>query len=260
MRSLERRKKIIDILNKHEQVKVKEIAKILAEKENNIRRDIRILRDMGLLSKVYGGIKIPGEENIIEKYFYDEIYNNSEKELIAQKAVEYIQENDTIFLSSGTTVFKLAEILYRYDYKLNIITLSLPVATLLAKKNNFNLIFIGGTLIRENFSFEGSLVEQLLKFFNIDKAFVGVRGFSYDHGFTIPTMEQVTTLRALARFSGEINVLVDHTKFLKRCLIILSTFDDELIRNKIRRVITDKTTAQKDIDRLKEEGTEVVVV
>ncbi|MCL5071600.1 MAG: DeoR/GlpR family DNA-binding transcription regulator [Actinobacteria bacterium] len=260
MNSIERRKKIIDILNKYSQIKVKEIADILKEKENNIRRDIRILRDMGLLSKVYGGIKTLGEENIVEKYFYDEIDNSPEKELIARKAVEYIRENDTIFLSSGTTVFKLAEILYHYDYKLNIITISLPVAALLAKKSIFNLIFIGGNLIRENFSFEGSLVEQLLKFFNIDKAFVGVRGFSYDHGFTIPSMEQVTTLKAIAKFSDEINVLVDHTKFLKKSLIILSTFDDELIKNKIKRVITDKMVAQKDINKLKEEGTEVVLV
>lgn len=259
MNSSERRKKIIDILNKSEQIKVKEIAKILTEKENNIRRDIRILRDMGLLSKVYGSIKTIGDENIIEKYFFGEIENNSEKESVGRKAVEYIQENNSIFLGSGTTVFKFAEILYHYDYKLNIITISLPVAALLAKKDNFNLIFIGGTLIKENFSFEGSSVEQLIKFFNIDKAFVGVRGFSYDHGFTIPTMEQVATLRALARFSDEINILVDSTKFLKRCLIILSTFDDELIGNKIKRVITNKGAPQKDIDRLEEEGIEVIL-
>ncbi|MCL4376985.1 MAG: DeoR/GlpR family DNA-binding transcription regulator [Actinobacteria bacterium] len=260
MKSLERRKNIIDILKQHGEIKVKEISKILGEKENNIRRDIRILRDMELLSKTYGGIKALSEDNFIEKFFYNEINNNFEKELIAQKALEYIKENESIFLGSGTTVFKLAEVLNQYNYPLNIVTISLPIATLLAKKNNFNLIFIGGTLIRENFSFEGSMVEQFLNYFNIDKAFIGVRGFSYDHGFTIPAIEQATMLKALAKLSEEIIVLVDHTKFLKKCLVILSTFTDELIKNKIKKVITDKGTPTKDIERLRTEGTEVIIV
>jgi DeoR/GlpR family transcriptional regulator of sugar metabolism len=260
MKSSERRKNIIDILNQHSEIKVKEISKILGEKENNIRRDIRILRDMELLFKTHGGIKTLGEDNLIEKFFYNKIQNNFEKELIAKKALEYINENESIFLGSGTTVFKLAEVLNQYNHPLNIVTISLPVATLLAKKNNFNLIFIGGTLIKENFSFEGSMMEQLLKYFNVDKAFIGVRGFSYDHGFTIPSIEQAITVKALARLSEEIIVLVDHTKFLKKCLVIVSTFDDELIKNKIRKVITDKETSYKDIERLKTEGVEVISV
>jgi DeoR/GlpR family transcriptional regulator of sugar metabolism len=260
MKSLDRRKKIIKIIKNEEQVTIKEIAKITAEKESNIRRDIRILKEMGLLSKIYGGVKTIDKHSLIENYFYNEIKNDTEKELIAKKALEFINENDSVFLGAGTTVFKLAEMLYQSDIKLNVITIALPVATLLAKRSNINLIFIGGALIKENYSFEGPFVSELLKYFSVDRAFMGVLGFSYEHGFTIPKIEQVNTIKSIAYCVDEINILVDYTKFLKKCLMVLSTFDDELIKNKIRRVITNKNVDLKNIRRLEESGAKVILV
>lgn len=260
MNSLERRKKIIEIIKNQEEVKIRDIARIISENESNIRRDIRILKEMGLLSKTYGGIKEKDKDHFIEDFFYGIINNNDEKELIAKKALDCINENDSIFLSSGTTVFKLSKLLYHSDKKLNIITISLPVATLLSKKNNFNLMFIGGTLIKDNYSFEGALVGELLKYFSVDKAFMGVLGFDYDRGFTIPKIEGAYTTKAIAYSATEITILVDYSKFLKKSLIVLCTFDDDTIKNKIKRVITNKNVELKNIKRLEESGTEVILV
>jgi len=260
MSSLDRRKKIINIINIKKAIKIKEIAEMLNEKENNIRRDLRILREMGLIEKVYGGAKLNNPKNIASEYFYDDINNSFEKELIAKEAFKYINNNDSIFLGAGTTIFKLAEVLFDSNINLDIVTISLPVAALLSKKDNFRLILVGGKLIKDNYSFEGPFVEDMLKHFNINKAFIGVIGFSITQGFTIPTMEQVITVRSIAKATEEINVLVDSSKFLVKSLMKLSTFEDEMIKNRIKKVITNNGVEEKYLKSLRDAGTDVILV
>ena len=260
MRSVERRKKILEVLNKNKEISIKDISRILKEKENNIRRDIRILREMSLLTKVYGGIKLSSQIDFIEKNFFNEIDNAMAKSRISKKALEFINEGDSILLGAGTTIFKLAEILYECNIKLNIITLSLPVAMLLVKNNSFNLILIGGKLRRENYSFESSLVEDMLKYFTIDKAFIGVTGFNMEHGFTIQTIEQIASIKAITKLSDEINILVDSSKFFKKGLMKITTFDDVTQKRKVKRIITNKELEKTYIERLEKEGSEVILV
>ena len=73
-------------------------------------------------------------------------------------------------------------------------------------------------------------------------------------------MEQVVTTRAVADSSDEIYVLADYSKFYTKCLIKMSTFNDDQIRRKIKRVITNKELEEKYINRLKQQGIEVFVV
>ena len=259
MKSFERRKKILEILNKNEKVKIKYIAKILEEKEDNIRRDIRILGELDLLTKIHGGISLKKEDSMIEKFYFNKIFDRSEKEKIAKKAIEYINEGDSIYLGSGTTVYIFAELLKEQSFNLNIITNSLPVATLLAKKNNYTLIFVGGELKRENYYFMGTLVEDFIKYFTINKAFVGARGFDLNHGFTISTLEEAAILKSIASSSEEVIVLVNKIKFEKTSFIKMSTFYNEL-NKKVTKVITNNTPKIEYIRKLESDVTEVVLV
>jgi DeoR/GlpR family transcriptional regulator of sugar metabolism len=213
MKSVERRKKIIEMVNEYKIIKTKDISKKLNENEYNIRRDVRILNDLGLIIKIHGGARVSSHVNFIKNYYFPEIENESCKKLIGRKAFELIDNNDSIFLGAGTTVVNLAEAILESDIKLNIITYSLPSATILAKKENVDLVFIGGKLIRNNYSFEGALVEEMLRYYTVDKAFLGVTGFSIDHGFTHSTIEQVLSTRAVAKVSDEIIFLADYHKF-----------------------------------------------
>ena len=259
MKSLERRKKILEIVNKHKEIKIKDIANILETKENNIRRDIRILSELGLLRKIYGGIRLNDNTDLIKKNYFNKINNEFEKKLIAEKAFELINENDSILLGPGTTVFKLAEILYNCDIKLNILTFSLPVAVLLSNKSNINLVLIGGELVRANYSFEGPLIGNILGYFTFDKAFMGVNGFSMEHGFTISSIRQATSIQAVAKLTEEIIFLVDYSKFLNKCFVKISTFENKLLKEKIKTIVTDRKVKSKYIDKLKSKQIKVII-
>ena len=261
MKTLERRKKIIDLLNDHGEIKIKEISKITKEGEDKIRRDIRILSNYGILKSVYGGVKkVINIEDVIEKLFYYDGNNIHEKNAIAEKALEQIKEGESIYLGAGSTTYKLASLLYRLDIKLDIITISLPIAVLLSKNKGINIILIGGKLTKENFSFEGQMASEYLKFYNINKAFVGMRGFNLDHGFTIPTMDQVKSIRAIVEYSSEVIVLADYSKFGLQSLMKVGTFEDGVIKDKMRMLITNKKCNEKYINKLKAEGMEVILV
>jgi len=258
MKTFERRKRILEILNENEKIKIKNIAEILGEKTDSIRRDIRILSEFDLLNKTHGEISIKNEDSIIEKFYFNKISNRLEKESLGKKALEYINEGDSIYLGSGTTVFLLAKLLKQKNFNLNILTNSLPSATILSKKSNYNLIFIGGELRRENYYFLGSLVTNSIKYFTINKAFVGARGFDIEHGFTISTIEEAAMMKYIADSSEVMIILVDKTKFEKMSFIKMSTFYDEL-NKKVTKVITNKTPKLEFIKKLQNEAIEVIL-
>ena len=260
MKSNDRRKRILELVKSRGEIKIKEISKIFNdEREDRIRRDVRILSDMGLLTSVYGGVKSKDEVSYIGDFYFGKSENCEAKELIAKEALKFINESSTIFLEAGSTVFKLAELLYEEDIKLDIVTISLPVVTLLSKKKNYNIILLGGQLIRENYSFESQLIPELIKYYVINRAFIGMRGFNIEHGFTIPTIDEAIITKTAANLSDEVIVLVDSSKFEKHCLINVATFEDPIFKKKIKTVITDKNINSKYIDRLKKENIDILI-
>ncbi len=261
MKTFERRKIIIDILNQYEEITIKKLSSIIKEGEDKIRRDIRILSNYGVLKSVYGGVKkLSNTELDIENYFFNDHDRVPEKERIAKKALEMIKENDSIFIGAGRTTFKLAMLLYKINFKLDVVTVSLPVATILSKKENINLILIGGELVQENYSFEGNMVSKYLKYYNLKKAFIGMRGFNFDYGFTIPKMEQVITTEAVAKSVEKIILLVDSSKFDTYCLMRVGTFKNGLLKGKFKKLITDNKVKEKYVNKLETEGMEVILV
>ena len=72
-------------------------------------------------------------------------HNIEEKRSVARKAIQIIEENDTIFLGPGTTIECLAEIM---ELKLTVITNCFPVFKILFEKRsiNFKVYLLGGEM------------------------------------------------------------------------------------------------------------------
>ena len=101
--------------------------------------------------------------------------HTKEKEYIAKNAAAHInQEDDTIFLGSGTTI----ELMTRYikPSSLRIVTNSLPVFNLLSEIKRFELYLIGGLYREKTGAFVGSIANEAVQKIGIKKAFVGVNG------------------------------------------------------------------------------------
>jgi DeoR/GlpR family transcriptional regulator of sugar metabolism len=131
-----------------------------------------------------------------------------------------VNDGDTIFLGSGTTVLEVARNLMGYQ-NLTVITNSLPVINLISDNQNITTVCLGGMLRPSEFSFIGHLTEQALAEVRADKVFIGVRAISLKEGLTNDYLPETLTDRAILKIGQEIIVVADHTKFGRISTVML---------------------------------------
>ena len=113
-----------------------------------IRSDLDALAEQGKLVRMAGGAILPSSEGPQTHHY---IENIEQKREIATNCAAHINDGDTLFINSGTTTTLVAEAL-RTKKNLNIVTNSLPIATLLGGIPTFRVILLGGTINPQFFS------------------------------------------------------------------------------------------------------------
>ena len=137
----ERHKYILDNLNKYGFVRITDVANELGVTKVTIRKDVKILESKGLLYKVHGSAR-PANPHVadMDVHVKDNI-NRDSKRLIAQRALELLEDNDSIIVASGSTIYAFAEeIKARQWHHLNIVTPFLRLGVLLNEAENVNIV------------------------------------------------------------------------------------------------------------------------
>lgn len=200
--------------------------------KNTIRRDIDELVSTEKIKKIYGGVTVEGYKPMIS---FDErnISNFHIKQSIAKKAAELVNDNEIIFIDSGTTTMHMIE--YIKDKKnLTILTNSIEVILRSIPYPNINVISLSGSLNRKTLSFTGSSSAEVLSQFNISKAFLAATGISTIGGASNSSPAE-TEIKRTALLKSQVNyLLVDQTKFGIISLMTFSSFDN------INSVITNE--------------------
>ncbi|MFW6287820.1 MAG: DeoR/GlpR family DNA-binding transcription regulator [bacterium] len=232
MLAVERRHEILKILNNKGSVHVTEISKILRVTEETIRRDLDILNDRKLLQRTHGGA-ISIEDNKSELSFNIRKEKNvEEKDKIASKAVNLINNGDTIFLDASTTSMYLAAQLKNFT-DLTIVTNSVRIILELVENTNINIIATGGILRANSLSYVGPLTNEAIKKYYADKFFTSCKGISIEHGATDSNEMEIEIKKLMSKQAQKLIVLADYSKFDQVGLSQFATFDD------IDTIITD---------------------
>ncbi|NLB81922.1 MAG: DeoR/GlpR transcriptional regulator [Clostridiaceae bacterium] len=229
----------------HEQgeVKLSELEKIFPDvSAMTLRRDLKKLEDVGEVVRIKGGAKGISHLSHIKEEFYSKriMENRAEKYLAAKKAFEYIQEDRSIYLDSGTTIMYLAQMLE--NQKLFITTSAPNIALECAKNSNATINLIGGTLSRENLSLSGINAVSFLDNINIDIAFLASSGFSFKNGFTAGNYEECVIKKFVVSKANKTIVVMDSTKFGKNMPFTFAHLSD------IELLISDENVP-KDLKR-----------
>lgn len=210
----QRRMKILDYLKKNTSSTTKELANLFNVSENTIRRDLSYLEKQGLINRDRNGAMISSihpETNFLLNYNK----NKAEKETIAEKVLEIINEGELIAFSGGSTTYMAAVALEDSSFQnLTIITNAVNIAQrLLESRKSFKIILTGG-IPREGFyECAGSIAERVIRQFNIDKFFMGVNGISPEGGFSFFDLEEAEISRTFLSQSKKSYVLADSSKF-----------------------------------------------
>lgn len=172
----ERQDSIVNQVNAEGSVRVKDLSLQFDVTEDCIRKDLAILEKKGLLKKAYGGA-VSMRQNP-HMYNSEERKNtpNDERILIAKKAIQFLENHDTIFLDISLANLEIAQLLRQSSLQLTVVTNMIEILNVLNRCSHISLVFIGGQLNQEGDGFWGTLSIQLMKSFKIDKAFLGVVG------------------------------------------------------------------------------------
>ena len=137
MNKYDRLDEITKLVNKRGTVRTNEIVEDLNVSDMTVRRDLAELEEKGVLTKIHGGARSNSAFQYKEMSHQEKhTHYIEEKRYIAKKAVELIEDGDTIFLGPGTTVQKLAEEINHHT--LTVITNCLPVFKILMKKQSLH--------------------------------------------------------------------------------------------------------------------------
>jgi DeoR family transcriptional regulator, fructose operon transcriptional repressor len=214
MISAERRKQILELVEKRSSISVAEMCELLDVSEMTIRRDLSMLSNQGLLQRVHGGAVSRRGRSYEPPYLMRSSINVNDKHAIGEIASSLVMDGDSLALDNGSTVLELAKSLAG-KRNLTVLTASLAVANVLADAPGIRLILSGGILRPEEGSLIGHIAERTFQEFRIDKAFIGVGGISLENGLTEYNLEDTLVKRNLINNAEQIIVLTDSSKLGK---------------------------------------------
>lgn len=229
---LERQRQILQFINSNGIASINFLAEKLNVSHMTIRRDIQKLEEEGKVASVSGGVQSL-ERLIIELPHNDKsLLFHDQKRAIGLAAAKLIPPNRTIYLDAGTTTLEIAhQIAERED--LLIVTNDFVIANFLSNSGKSELIHIGGSVCKENFSTKGTLAAEFLRNLSIDIAFVSTSSWNLK-GLTTPNENKIPVKKAIIEASKKNILVTDSSKYGKFATFFvypLTVFDQILCDN-----------------------------
>jgi len=193
----ERQGYILQQLNIHNKVLSSDLCVQLNVSEDTVRRDLQELDEEGKLTKVHGGALSKSFHFTIQD---TNIYQHTEKKIIAHKAAQLIKDGMFVVLSGGTTMRELVKALPE-NLSATFITASIPTALELLEHPNCEVFFIGNKLLKSAQMSVGAEVIERLSRIKADLCFLGTNSIDVEDGITDLEWEIIEVKKAMIRCS-----------------------------------------------------------
>lgn len=214
MFAAERLDEILKILNKDGKVVVKELSNLFNVTEDCIRKDLKVLENQNLLHRTYGGGVLVRKSAKTESIGNRKDRDIDAKRIIAKKAFELIEENETVFLDISTINIRLSEIIAESSKRVTVITNMLDIVKSFSNNSLCKVIGIGGVFSRELDGFIGAAAIENISQYKVNKAFIGSCGIDiYDGSITTFDVEDGNTKKAIINSSKNVYLVMENRKF-----------------------------------------------
>lgn len=182
----ERQKDIVNRVNRTGRILVSEIQVLYQISADCARRDLRVLENRGLLQRTHGGAIAANSKGV----YPEKTYNPKDlKDIkwnylaIAKRAVECIEENDVIYITTSSVGYYMAMNLPD-NFSITVLTNSVTIAEVLRKKECISVILLGGEMSHRGHCHDYYTV-QMVKNIRIDKSFLSHSALSVEFGASI---------------------------------------------------------------------------
>lgn len=253
---ISRHQHILETLAARQNATVNELSSLLKVSEVTIRADLNQLAGEGKVIRERGGARL-AEERIRQEYTYQtrKSLNADKKRKIGQLAATFIRPMESILLDSSTTAVAVAQALKDNEElkDITVVPTGIWTAIELMCCPDVNVLLAGGYLRHTTGSIAGLPANDLLKNFNIQKAFLGAWGISLENGLTDTHLLEVELKRFIVQHVKEVIVVVDGSKFNQSALAAYANIEQ------ITRVITDDSAPKEVLDKISSRGVEILV-
>lgn len=206
----ERRNRLLELVRVRGFASLPDLTTEMGVSESTVRRDLDYLEESGAARRTHGGVLYTGPSPKIPHFDERQAMNWDKKRLIARSAAQLIEDGDTVLLDGGSTTYELARELV--GRPLQIVTNSLPVASLFTAGDRSDLVFVGGYVHARTGVTLGPYANQMLEDLNVRRAVLSVSGAN-ERGFFNSNLLLVETERVMMRVADEVVVVADSTKF-----------------------------------------------
>jgi DeoR family deoxyribose operon repressor len=149
----------------------------------------------------------------------------ADKAAVCARAIERLDDGDTVFIDCGTTTANLASHTPP-NLRLTVVCYALNIAELFAHKSNVRLILLGGLYNASSASFEVSDSPTAFSRLGINKGFFSAAGVHAARGVTCANFHEVAVKQAAMAIALEKYLLVDSGKLGKVAPAAFASLDD----------------------------------
>lgn len=177
----ERQAYILHQVNLHNKVLSNSLSSEMEVSEDTIRRDLQELSDTGKLIKVHGGALSHSFNKIT--YPTNDIYAQSDKRIIANKAISLIKDGMFVLTGGGTTVIEMARAL-PIGLNATFVSGSIPAIVEYMNHPSIDVIVLGDKVSKTSKMTIGADTLSKIKNFRADICLLGINAIDMQHGIT----------------------------------------------------------------------------
>jgi DeoR/GlpR family transcriptional regulator of sugar metabolism len=225
MFGIERRSRIITLLQEKKSARVQELAVVFNVTEETIRRDLKELERGGIILRTHGGAVLADDSKSEAALKVRESINISGKDAIGKSAAKLVRDGDTIILDASTSSLFVAKHI-KDKIGLTVITNAERIVRELSDCDNITLICTGGILRHNSLSYVGKVAETALTNYHANKVFLSCKGFSPKRGLMDSNEQESDIRKEMLKCSETAVFLCDSTKFDQVGYVITAQLKD----------------------------------
>ena len=215
---------ILEYLRQNREATIDELCARLFVSAPTMRRDLKVLADRGKIIRTPGGAIFnsvqwegtPQERR--EKEFV------AEKDEIAKKCLNLINDGDTIMVDASSTSLQLLSVLSSKN-SIIVVTNSAKASFLFAK-TGIKTFVTGGEASKTSFGYVGTLAEEFIRKFNADICFFSVSSLTPDGKLTDNSVSENQISKAMMECSKKSVLLLNSQKIGEPHLNTVCTLKD----------------------------------
>lgn len=233
----ERHRRILDLAQRTGSVAVDALAAELAVTPQTIRRDLNVLAERSMLSRVHGGAVVTSGVDNMDREARRHVAAEA-KTAIGAAAAALVPDGASLIINIGTTTEAIARALTGHRHLL-VVTNNLNVADILAGSPTIEVVVAGGRVRASDRAVIGPLATDFIRGFRVDYALIGASAIDADGTLLDFDVDEVHVSQTIIAQARTVILAADRTKVGRAAPVRIAGMDaiDHFVTDRLEQAL-----------------------